>query len=76
MTEGYFRNRGTSNLIFILKVYNFLWGPDSSGAPASCDEFEYYDNKNGMCSSKFFLFKFKVVIIVAYIALADQVIVV
>jgi hypothetical protein len=53
LTEGYFKNRGTSKLIFILNIYSYLWGYDNLTPPSSCNEDEFWDNSSNMCSSKY-----------------------
>jgi len=53
LTEGYLKNRGNSNLVFILNVYSYLWGYDTNASPPSCNEDEYYDSKTKMCSCKY-----------------------
>lgn len=55
LTEGFFKNRGNSNLIFILNVFSFLWGYDNTSTPPVCNENEYYDSSTQNCSRKFFI---------------------
>jgi len=50
LTEGYLKNRGNSNMVFISNVFGYLWGYDNNPFPTGCNEDEYYDSKSGMCS--------------------------
>jgi len=50
LTEGSFKNRGNSKLIYFLGK-NFQWESDTKKQPPICLEDEYWDNNSSMCST-------------------------
>ncbi len=52
LTEGYIKNSGNSNLVFLYNINGYIWSYDSNTSPPSCNENEFYDPKTSMCSSK------------------------
>jgi hypothetical protein len=49
--EGAFKNRGTSDLIYILQKEQFRWTFDNSN-PETCLETQYYDFEKKKCFCK------------------------
>lgn len=51
LIEGSFKNRGFSNLIYLMNKQNFLWELDATTSPPSCSENEYWDSNTSMCGT-------------------------
>jgi hypothetical protein len=50
LTEGSFKNRGYSKLIYLQNAKIFKWESDTKKQPPYCSEDEYWDNYLSMCS--------------------------
>lgn len=50
--EGIFKNRGSTNLFYILQKDKFTWAYDTGISPTNCYENQYYDSTQDACLCK------------------------